>query len=59
MKIANKRVFQQITSNHLSYIDFKNFMKPCKDYAIEPHSFLVNNLTLSYDNSLRFRKNFL
>ena len=34
-------------------------MKPSKDYAVEPHLFLVNNTTLSYDNSVRFRKNFL
>ena len=36
MKIPNKRELQQMTSNHLSDIDFKDFMKLCKDYAKEP-----------------------
>ena len=57
MKIPNKRELQQIPSNHLSSIDFKDFMKLYKDYTIEPYSFLVNNTTLSSDNPLRFRKN--
>ena len=33
MKIYNKRELQQIVSNHLSDIDFKNFMKLYKDYS--------------------------
>ena len=31
MKIANKRELQQIASNHLPGIDFKDFMKTYKD----------------------------
>ena len=31
MKILNKRELQQIASNHSSDIDFKDFMKLCKD----------------------------
>ena len=50
MKIPNKRELQQIASNHLSDIDFKDFMKLYKDYTKEPHSFLVNDTTLSSDN---------
>ena len=32
-------------------------MKLFKDYTKEPYSFLVNDMTLSLDNPLRFRKN--
>ena len=59
LKNPNKRKLQQIASNHLSDIDFKNFMKLYKDYTKEPYSFLVKNTTLSSDNPLRFRKNLL
>ena len=57
MKIPNKRELQQIAPNHLSDIDFKDFMKLDKDYTKELYSFLVNDTTLSSDNPLRFRKN--
>ena len=59
MKIPNKRELQQITSNHFSDIDFKDFMKLYKDYTKEPYSILVNDTTLPSDNPLRFRKNIL
>ena len=59
MKIPNKREFQQIASNHLSDIDFKDFMKLYKNYFKESYSFLVNDTTLSTDNPLRFRKSLL
>ena len=59
MKTPNKRELLQIASNHLSDIDFKSFMKLCKDSAKEQYSFLVNDTTLSSDNPLRFRKNLL
>ena len=59
MKIPNKRELQQIASNHLSGIDFKDFMKLPKDYTKQSYSFLVNDTTLSSDNPLRFRKNLL
>ena len=45
MKIPNKGEIQQIASNHLSDIDFTNFMKLYKDYTKEPYSFLVNDTT--------------
>ena len=47
MKIPNKRELQQIASNHLSDIDFKDFMKIYKEYNNEPYSCLVNNTSLS------------
>ena len=52
MKIPNKRKLQQIASNHLSDIDFKGFMKLCKDYTKEQCSLLAKDTTLSSDNPL-------
>ena len=59
MKTPNKRKLQQIASNHSCDIDFKDFMKLYKEYTKEPFSLLVNDTTLSSDNSLRFKKNLL
>ena len=59
MKAPSKRELQQIASNHLSDIDFKDFMKLYIDYTKEAYSFLVNDTTLSSANPLRFRKNLL
>ena len=58
-KIPKKGELQSIASNHLSDLDFKDFMKIYKDYNEEPYSFLVNNTTLLSNNPLRFRKNLL
>ena len=57
MKILNERELQQITLNHSSDIDFKDFMKIYKEYTKEPYSFLVNDTTLQSGNPLRFRYN--
>ena len=59
MKSPNKRELQQMALNHLSDIDFKNFMKIYKKCTTEPYSFLVNDTTLPSDDHLRFRKNLL
>ena len=59
MNIPNKKELQQKASNHLSDIDFEDFIKLYKDYAKEPHLLLVNNTNLSSGNPLRFRKNLL
>ena len=59
MKIPNKRELQQITLNHLSNIDFKDFIKIYKICSAERYPFLVNDRTLLSDNPLRFRKNLL
>ena len=59
MKIPKKRELQQIASNHLSDINFKDFINLYKDYTKEPYSFLMKDTTLSSDNSLLFRKNLL
>ena len=53
MKIPNKRDLQQIALNHLSDIDFKDFIKIYKKCTAEPYSFSVNDTTLpSYLRSL-------
>ena len=57
MEIPNKRELQQRTLNHESDIEFKDFMKLCKDYTKEPFSILVKDTTLTADNILRFWKN--
>ena len=59
MKMSNKKELQEIALNYSSEIKFKDFIKLYKDYTKEPYSFLVNNTTLTSDNSLRFRKNVL
>ena len=46
MKIPNKRELQQISLNHSSDIDFKDFIKIYKKYTAEPYSCLVNDATL-------------
>ena len=45
LKIPNKRELQQIALNHLSDIEFKDFIKICKKYTKEPYSFLINDTT--------------
>ena len=57
MTIPNKRELQQIAMSHSSDIDFKDFIKIYRKCTDKPYSFLVNNITLSSDDPLRFRKN--
>ena len=59
MKIPNKRELQQIALNHLSDIDFKDFIKIFKKCTAELYSFLINDTTLPSDDPLRFTKNIL
>ena len=59
MKTPNKRELQQISFNHSSDIDFKDFMKIYKKCTAESYYLLVNDTTLPSDNPLRFRKNLL
>ena len=54
MKVPNKRELQQISLNHSSDIDFKNFIRVYKKYTAKPHFFLVNDATLPPENPLRF-----
>ena len=57
MKSPNKRELQQITIDHSSDINFKDFIKIYKNCTEKPYSFLVNDAILASDNPLRFRKN--
>ena len=63
MKTSNKRELQQIKSNNLSSIDFKDFMKLYKNNTEEIMNttifILVYHLTFSSDNALGFRTNLL
>ena len=57
MKIPNKRELQQTAINHSSDVSTKDFINIYKKCTDKPYSFLVNDTTLSSDDSLRFRKN--
>ena len=59
MKIPNKRELQQIAFNHLSDIDFQDFMDLHKKCTTKPFSFLVIDPTIVSDNPSRFGKDFL
>ena len=59
MKIPNKRQLQQIAINHLSDIDFKDFIKIYQKCTAEPYSSLVTDTTLPSDYPLRFREKLL
>ena len=59
IKIPNKRELHQIAFNHLSDIDFKDFMNLYKKCTAKPYSFLVIDTTLASKNPSRFRKFFL
>ena len=59
MKIPNKKELQQTASNHLSDIDFQDFLNLYKKCTAKPYSFLVINTTLASDNSPHLRKNLL
>ena len=58
-KIPNKKELQQIVLNHLSDVDFKDFIKIYKKCTVQPYSFLVIHRALSSDDPLGFRKNLL
>ena len=59
MKVPIKRELQQIATNHLPDIDFKDFMKIYKKRTAEPCSLNVIDTTLPSNNLIRFRKNLL
>ena len=53
MKIPNRQQLQQITFNHSSDIDFKDFMNLYTTCTAKPYSFLVIDATRASDNLLR------
>ena len=48
MKIPNKRELQQITLNHSSDIDFKDFINIYKKCTAEPYYFLINDTIINF-----------
>ena len=54
-KIPNKR---ELSINHSSDTNTKDFANIYRKCTAEPYSFLVNDTTLASDNPLRFRKSF-
>ena len=59
MKIPNKGRLQEIAFNHLSDIDFNDFMNSYKKCTAKLYSFLMIDTTLALNNTLSFRKNLL
>ena len=59
MKIPSKRELKQIQFNHLSDIDFQDFVNLHKKCTAKPYSFLFIDATLASDSPLRFRNNLL
>ena len=59
VKIPSTKELQQMAYNHLSDIEFEDFMNLYKKCSAKPYSFLVIDATLALDNPLHFRKNLL
>ena len=58
-KVNNRRELQQIAIDHSADIDYKDFLRIYRNCTKEPYCFLTIDTTLSADNPVRFRKNFL
>ena len=58
-KINNRKELQNISTNHSTDIDYKDFMKVYRECTKEPFNFLTIDTTLPASDSLRFRKNLL
>ena len=56
MKIPIKRESQLITSNYLSYTDFKDLTKLYKDYSKERFSLIVNDTILPIRQSIKIQE---
>ena len=56
-KIPNKRKLQQVAINHWLDNNTKDFVNIYGKCTSEPHSFLVDDTTLTPNKPLRFRKN--
>ena len=60
MKDENKKELRQIAFNHLSDIEFQDFINLYKRYNSNPYSFLVIDTTLASGNQFQkesFRNN--
>ena len=56
MKTKSRRELQSIAINLSANIDYKDFMKICREWTKEPYSFLTIDTTLPVSDPLRFRK---
>ena len=59
IEIPNIRELHQISSNYSFDIDFKHFIEVYKNNAKGHYSLLMNDTTLSTNNTFTFRKNLL
>ena len=59
MEVSNKKEIEQVLYNHLSDIEFKDFMNLYKKYFAKPYYFLVIDATLALDNPSCLWKNLL
>ena len=56
IKINSKRELQNVAINHSVDIDYKNFVKICRECIKESNSFLTIYAALPTSDPLRFRK---
>ena len=59
MKIPSRQELPQIALNHLSDIDFKDFVNLYQKCTAQPYCFLISDATLASDNPSSFKKNLL
>ena len=59
MKINNRKELQNIAINHSANIDYKDFMKICRELTRKLFNFLIIDTTLPASDPVRFRKNLL
>ena len=57
MKINNRKELQNIATNHLADIDYKDFVKIYREYTRNPYSILTIDTTLPSSDPLRLRTN--
>ena len=57
MKINNKKELRNIAINHSADINYKGFIKICRECTKEPFNFLTIDTTLPVSDPLRFKKN--
>ena len=58
MKIQNRKEFQNTAQENSGDINFKDFLKTCKDYTSKPYSCMIIDTTVPSRNPMRLRKNF-
>ena len=58
LKIHDRKELQQIAFAHPAGIDYKDFLKICRNYTNELYSFFTVHTTLPAGNPMRLKKNF-